>query len=137
MIGSHKALASQCVLLSNGNWAVPFFSVSCLPPHFSYRASHVSIMNLGVLVPICIPKGILKCLCNARILTHREGCQHDSGLFFFFFNLISIFSAALGIILWLCQDEQKSDGNGANLDETPPYPNPALVTLHETGFYHG
>lgn len=78
-----QALASQCVLLSNGNWAVPFFSVSRLPPHFSYRASHVSIMNLGVLVPICIPKGILKCLCNARMLTHTEGCQHDSVFLFF------------------------------------------------------
>ena len=132
MIGSHKALASQCVLLSNGNWAVPFFSVSRLPPHFSYRASHFSIMNLGVLVPICIPKGILKCLCNARMLTHTEGCQHDSVFFFCFilFFLISIFDswAALGIILWLCQNEQKSDGNGASLDETLP-PTPILTLL--------
>lgn len=115
---------------------MPFFSVSRLPPHSSYRASHVSIMNLGVLVPIYIPKAILKCLCNAWMLTHTEGWQHDSDFLKFNFNFFDSWTA-LGIISWLCWDGQNSDRNGASLDENSPYPNPALVAYVRQAFIMG
>lgn len=102
MIGSHKALDSQCVLLSNGNWAVLFFSASCLPPHFPHSASHVAITNLGVLADIYIPKDIFKCLHNAQALNTEKSAS--STLIFIYFIYFFNFWAALRIRALSWQD---------------------------------
>ena len=54
--------------------------------------------------------------------THRR-MTHDSDFLKFNFNFFDSMTA-LGIIPWLCQDGQNSDGNGASLDE-----NPHILTL--------
>lgn len=130
MIGSHKALASQCVLLSNGNWVVLFFSASRLPPHFPSQCFPCLHCKPRCT---CLHTHSKRCFKMSSQCTDVKNTEKDANIMLSFKIWFKCFDSWASLKITTLPFGQNTNRKRDSLNLTSPLPN-HLVALCKRGF---